>query len=378
MTARTAPTPPSPSGPAIYSIGADDSERIQLWRLWMTFFMPLRHVYSTATRINGADIDGMVEPAWLGFIQYIFTEIMPRFVPSAFALIAAVLLFRKPFKWGRNVVRKLRTLLLPLFLLTSFWIALYAVGPHIPGLGSLFAASNTRVADWTAEQWFAAYLGWTPSHQLPTLMYPLWFLRDLMLMNLIAPAIKWMIDRIPRLFLAVLAALLVLKTDSRFYFHTIHQVFIFFCLGYYVVKYDLHFSDLDRIHWKWIAGAYVLSIAGAYLFRAYTDDYSIVRGLSNLAAVVFFARIVSKVPASPRWRRRFLWLAEYNVAIFLFHERMLTFAKKLVLHVLPPALPTSLFTFYVLPVLIGAICVFIGWFLRRYQPRLYRLITGSR
>lgn len=378
MHAAVKQSPTHSNGAAAYSINPEESERIQIWRLWMTFFMPLRHVYSTAYRIGGSGTAALVEPGWLRFIQYIFTEIMPRFVPSAFALIAAVLLFRKPFHYGRNIVRKLKSLMLPLFLLTSFWIALYAVGPHIPGLGSLFSSSTARVADWTPSQWFAAYLGWTPEHQLPTLLYPLWFMRDLMLMNLIAPAIKWIINRIPRLFLLVLAAMLVWKTDSLFYFHTVHQVFIFFCLGYYVVKYDLHFSDLDKISWKWIAGLYVLSIAGAYLLRAYADDFSAVRGIPNLMGVLFFAKFMSRLPASDRWRRRFLWLAQYNVAIFLFHERILTFAKKLTLRLLPAALPTSLFVFYVLPVLIGALCVFIGWFLHKYQPRFYKLITGSR
>lgn len=363
---------------AFYSINRDESERIQLWRLWMVFFMPLRHVYSTAFRAGGAGSASIVEPEWLQFIQYILTEIMPRFVPSAFALIAAVLLFRKPFDYGKNVVRKLKSLMLPLFLLTSFWVALYAIGPHIPGLGKLFSSETTRVADWSASQWFAAYLGWTPEHQIPTLLYPLWFLRDLMVMNLIAPAIKWVIDRIPRIFLGVLALLLIWKTESRFYFHTIHQIFIFFCLGYYVVKYDLHFSHLDRISWKWIGGLYVLSIAGAYLLRDYADAYSAVRGIPNLMGVLFFAKFMSKLPASPKWRRRFLWLAEYNVAIYLFHERILTFAKKLMLRVLPASLPSTLLLFYGLPVIICALCVGIGWFLRKYQPRVYGLFTGSR
>lgn len=378
MVAQAAPKPAKPSGTVYYAIDPNESERIQLWRLWMTFFMPLRHVYSTAFRAGGAGAAAYVEPDWLYFIQYILTEIMPRFVPSAFSLIAAVLLFRKPFDYGKNVVRKFRTLIMPLFLLTSFWIALYAVGPFIPGLGKLFSSETTRVADWSASQWFAAYLGWTPEHQLPTLLYPLWFMRDLMLMNLIAPAVKWIIDHIPRIFLGVLAVMLLLKTESLFYFHTIHQVFIFFCLGYYVVKYDLHFSDLDKISWKWIGGLYVLSIAGAYLLRDYVDVYSGIRGIPNLMGVLFFAKFMSKLPASPKWRRRFLWLAEYNVAIYLFHERMLTFAKKLMLRLLPASLPSSLLLFYGLPVVITAACVGVGWFLRKYQPRVYRLVTGSR
>lgn len=378
MTAMRASAQTAANAKPAYAISPDDSSRIQIWRLWMTFFMPLRHIYTSANRIGGADTAMLFEPEWLKFVQHILIEIMARFVPSAFALIAAVLLFRKPFTWRKNVARKFRSLMVPLFLLTTFWVALYAIGPHLPGIGSMFSSSTTRVADWTPRQWFAAYLGWTPEHHMPTLMYPLWFMRDLMLVNLFAPAIKWIIDRAPRLFLVVLAVLLVWKTESRFYFHAVHQIFIFFCLGYYVVKYDLHFSHLDRIPGLWIAGAYVLSIAGAYLLRDYADAYSAIRGIPNLIGVLFFARFMSKLPASPKWKKRFLWVAEYNVAIFLFHERMTTFIKKIALRILPASLPTTLVILYVLPVVITAICVAIGWFMRKYQRRFYNILTGSR
>lgn len=377
MNAQPVFTQPQTGSKPFYSISTEDSQRIQLWRLWMVFYMPLRHVYTTANRIGGASKAAFFEPEWLHFIQHILNEIMARFVPSAFALIAAVLLFRKPFKWSSNVKRKFKSLLLPLILLTGFWVVVYAVAPHIPGIGSLFSSEGSRVSEWTAKKWFATFFGWTKEDPLPNILYPLWFLRDLMLMNLIAPAIKWMIDRFPRLCLATLAVMLLWKTESRFYFHTVHQVFIFFCLGYYVVKYDLHFSDLDRIPGYLIAGGYILSIAGAYLLQDYADVYSGIRGIPNLMGVLFYARFVSRFPGSPRWRKPLLWLAEYNVAIFLFHERMLTFVKRLSLRLLPECLGTSLFMFYVIPIIISAVCVFIGWFLRKYQPRLYRLITGS-
>lgn len=362
----------------VYAISPEDSRRIQLWRLWMVFYMPLRHVYTSAHRLGGTGNALPFEPAWFQFIQHILLEIMARFVPSAFALIAAVLLFRKPFSYGKNVVRKFKSLLLPLILLTSFWIGLYAVGPYLPGIGKMFSSDTTRVLNWSAEQWFAAYFGWTEQHPLPTLLYPLWFLRDLMLMNLIAPAIKWIIDRIPRLFLLVLAFLLVYNTPSRFYFHTIHQVFIFFCLGYYVVKYDLHFADLDKIPAWLITLLYALAIAGAYILRDYADAYSAIRGIPNLLGVLFYARCASKFPRSERWQKPCLWLAEYNVAIFLFHERMITFAKRLAFRILPNCLGTTLLVFYGLPILISAVCVGIGWFLHKYQPRFYKLITGTR
>ena len=370
MTAQRGATP-------IYTISPEESTRINVWKLWLALLVLFAHASTDAVRIGGASTASLVIPGWLAFVDHILTTIIARCTTPAFSLISAVLLFRKPFVWRKNVARKFKSLMVPLFLLTSFWIVLYAVGPYIPGLRGLFSSETSRVVDWTPKQWFAAYLGWTKEHPMPTLLYPLWFLRDLMLMHLIAPAIKWVIDRIPRLFLCVLAVLLVIKTDSDFHFYAIHQIFIFFCLGYYVVKYNLHLSDLDRVPWQLITGLYLLAITGGYLSRAYYAEVSAVRGIPNFVGVLFFARCCTKIN-SEKWLRRILWLSEYAIAIYLFQERMLGFSKKLLLRILPASVPSTLVIFYVLPTIIAAICISIACFLRRYQPRFYSLITGSR
>ena len=377
MTARESTVNNSQGREAFYAISAEDSTRIKVWRLWLALLVLFAHASTNTVYVGGESIAALVVPNWLAFVDYILTTIIARCTTPAFSLISAVLLFRKPFVWRTNAARKFKSMIVPLFLLTSFWIALYAIGPYIPGLRSLFSSQSSRVVNWTPRQWFAAYLGWAQGHAMPTLLYPLWFLRDLMLMHLIAPAIKWVIDRIPRLFLCVLAVLLVIKTNSEFHYYTIHQIFIFFCLGYYVVKYDLHLSDLDRVPWAAIAGLYALTIAGGYLARGYFYEISAVRGIPNLVGVLFFARCTTKV-RSGKWLHMILWLSEYTIAIYLFQERMLGFSKKLLLRFLPTSIPTTLAIYYILPSVLAALCVFIAWFLRRYQPRLYSLITGSR
>ena len=376
MSALTGAAKGNRSGAPIYGISAEDSTRIQIWRLWMVLMMPLNHVHHELSRMNGRLLTA-ANPAWFEYLNFFFYHVLTRAVPPAFAVVSAVLLYRKPFDWRKNAVRKFKSLMMPLILLTSFWIVLYAVGPHIPGIGSLFSASSARIADWTPLDWFAAYFGWTSKHQMPTLLYPLWFMRDLMLMNLLAPAIKWIIDRLPRLCLCVLAVMLLWPTGNDFYLHTVHQVFIFFCLGYYVVKYDLHFSHLDNLPRLLIPALYVLTVAATCLAsRVFGVDIREIRGAHNLIGVLFMARCLTRVPDG-KWKRLLLWLADYNIAIYLFHERMLTFAKKLLIRLLPGTFAASAIYFYVFPFAMAAICVFIGWFLRKYQPRLYGFITGS-
>lgn len=339
----------------------------------MCLMMPLNHAYFTNNRVGETIFADVMMPAWLESLQYVLCKIITACIPSAFALIAGVLLFRKPFVWRENVVRKARTLLLPLLLISSAWIALYAVGPDIPGLGRLFSSESVRVADWTPREWFAAYFGWTQEHEMPTIIYPLWFLRDLMLMNLIAPTIRRAVDRAPGMFLFVLTALLVWQSDHFIFHFTIHQVFIFFSLGCYVVRYNLRLSDLDRIPKGKLAALYALLVAVSFLQRGQYQG----RGLTNLLGVLVLARFCSQVP-NGKWGKRLLWLSQYGIAIYFFHERFLTFFKKIALRMLPTALPTTLFVYYALPMLVAALCVLMAWLMRRLTPRVYALLTGSR
>ena len=212
---------------------------------------------------------------------------------------------------------------------------------------------------------------------MPTILYPLWFLRDLMLMNLLAPAIKWCVDRFPRLYLGALAALLVCNARGPNFIHTVQMIFIFFSLGYYVVKYDLRFSDLDRIPLSWIAALYALVILIAHLLRAHYAEWGAVRGIPTLLGVLFFARL-SAWRSRGKWRERVLRLSRYSIAVFLFHERTLIILRKLALRLLPPSLPTTLFLFYGLPALTIALCVLFARFMRHRLPRAYSLLTGGR
>lgn len=246
----------------------------------------------------------------------------------------------------------------------------------MPGLGGLFSDGIARVWEWMPRDWFAAYLGWTPERMKP-LIYPLWFLRDLMLMNLLAPLIRRAVERFPGAFLCVLAALLTWETDDAFFRCTVQEVFVFFCLGCYAARYDLHFSDLDRVPRGCAAALYLLAALCACLQREHYATSGALRALSNLAGVLFFGRCCTRVPEG-KWRARLLRLSEYGIAIYFFHERLLGFMKKLALRLLPVCLPTTLAIFYLLPMLNVALCVLAAWLLRRFLPRTYRLLTGGR
>ena len=362
-----------------YALSGDESERIRIWKLWLCLMIPLNHSFVQAIRTGGKVVYPVIPP-WLMHLESILCGFITTCVPPCFALISAVLLFRKPFDWGKNAAHKCRTLLVPLFLLTTIWIALYVAGSRLPFIGPLFAAKHS-VASWTPRQWFTAYLGWQRDQWAPAILYPLWFLRDLMLMNLLAPVVKWCIDRFPRLYLGVLAALLVCNVRDSNFAHTVQMVFIFFSLGYYVVKYDLRFSDLDRIPLAWIAAAYALAILIAHLLRAHYAEWGAVRGIPTLLGVLFFARLSAWRPRG-KWRERVLWLSQYGIAVYLFHERALIIMRKLMMRLLPPAQQTTLamtlFLFYGLPAINIALCVLLALLLRKFLPRTYALLTGGR
>lgn len=65
INAKAAPRGFVRAGEANYVIGAEDSARIQIWKLWLCLMMPLCHVYSgTGLRVGGAAVAKLALPGW--------------------------------------------------------------------------------------------------------------------------------------------------------------------------------------------------------------------------------------------------------------------------------------------------------------------------
>ena len=259
------------------------------------------------------------------------------------------------------MAKKCRSLAVPYLLLNTLWILFYIVCQAIPATAVFF--SQERILDWRLDDWLDAYLGFRSGEPM---VYHLWFLRDLFVMNLIAPMIGWATKKFPTASAALVLALYLLRARTRYFGITVEAI-CFFTLGACLVSWDVH---LDSIKKKWpLAIAYALLVPAALL-----TDAPVVKKLCILLGVGFWL-----VCATDFVPGRFLqWLMPFSLDIYLFHQMTMTIFFKLVNRLVSPTPAAQLMEYLGMPFVMFAFCVALAVFLRTYLPKTYCVLTGNR
>ncbi len=354
----------------LYHIEKEESEKIQFLKLVFCIMVVFIHSYTTEVGLAGTVVT-VNDSAWLEAVKYITSQIIARCAVPGFFLISAVLLYRKVFTWRENIKRKIQSLLVPYILLNTFWIAFFYVVSNIRILNIFFTNKLYRVSQWGIMEWTNAYLGMSGC----PILYPLWFLRDLFVLNILAKAIKLVIDKFPKMWLGLIAAALIFNIESRMFFLST-EALAFFSLGYYIVKYDLHFKDLEKIPAVVVAFIYIGLVTANYLTRT-MQVHMVFCALSNGVGIVFWA-VISSFFVDRSYKSKLFWAAKYNFSMYLFHEFVLTMLKKIWFKIFLSNRIMLEMAYFLLPLCILLFCLVLSSFLEKLMPKFYSILTGDR
>lgn len=343
-----------------YVISPRASQRLDLAKLWFAFLVVFIHASQDGVNMAGGSVV-FETPGWLELLKKLCSDTIPRCAVPGFFLIAGVLLFRKPFGWKENMRKKCRSLAVPYLLLNTLWILFYMVCQAVPATAAFF--SKERILDWSFGDWVEAYLGLRTGEPM---VYHLWFLRDLFVMNLIAPVIGRLVKKIPAVTAAFVLGLFLFCAKTRYFGITIEAI-CFFTLGACLVQWDVHLESVRR-QWPLIL-CYLLLVPAALL-----TGIPVVKKLCVLAGVAFW--LVCATDFSPG---RFLkWLMPFSLDIYLFHQMTMVIFFKLANKLLPPTPAVQLMEYLGMPFVMYAFCIGLSCFLKRFLPGCYGLLTGNR
>lgn len=105
-------------------------------------------------------------------------------------------------------------------------------------------SESPNYAQFSVLQWISAYTGSAATNYKPALTL-LCYVRDLFILNIFALDIKKLVDRYP----VAVAALTI-----AYWFMSFPSIFLqrysvcFFIIGYFIVKFDVHLSEIDRMN----------------------------------------------------------------------------------------------------------------------------------
>lgn len=329
------------------------------------------HMYSidAINFSDGAVVNAIPIP--LSYLKYLVSQIIARSSLPIFFLISGFLLYKKPFSWKKNIRTKTITLLIPYLFWNAAWLLFFFVAQNIELTAPYFI--NKVLQNYTVKEWINAFI---PFIDFPFL-YPLWFLFNLYLLNLLAPVIKWLIDKLPVMTLFAFAVLWINEVEIL----TLRPMALFFfSFGYYVVKYNLRIEAIDSIKWTDIGLCYLLGIAIELLALEPPFKYTFnIFNMFNVAiGAVVFVKLTGLIITNESATRIALRMSAYSFFIYVFHEYTLTIVNKLFMRFIPQTSVILFAEYFLIPIAVTCFCIVVAIVLKRMMPSFYNLITGAR
>lgn len=303
-------------------------------------------------------------PRYLEICKDVITNGICAIAVPGFFFISGFLLFSKEFTWIGNMKKKARSIVLPYFMINSFWILFFKIMQSIELTAPYFAGEAYQIIG--AKGIFRAYCAAIP------LYYPFWFLRDLFLVNVFAKLILITIDKFPRLSILIIIALYLnlvkiplLVSNSSFYM---------FAIGYYVIKYRDRVKKLEDINILYVGIVFLGFTICKLNFGGYASLFALFYALSGILFYYLLAGYILKSKASSK----ILWCSQFTFFIFAFQEFYEAMAKKVIMMIIPQYGCVQMLEYFILPIIISGFCIVVGAIMKKRVPTLYRLLCGSR
>lgn len=354
-------------------ISSEESERINILKVWLTVMIVFIH--SADSNINfGAGTLYMYNPPWLVVLKYTVSEVLSRVAVPMFFFISAYFLFKKDFSWTKNIVKKVKSLLVPYLIMNSLWVLIYFVAQSVPALSPFFSNPDNLVASWSLKDWFEHYFG-SRANYAP-LLYPLWFVRNLFILNILAPLFKWFVQKTRYFSVAVFVIMWLTLESTHIFFLDIQSV-CFFGIGCFFALEKISISESDRYKVP-AAVLYICLVTASVLLRPQNGFFKMFICRLCFLTGMFFWYIFTTRIKSDRAKKVLLFVARYSFCIYLFHEMNLSILRKILVRFLPHTGFFAAVLYLGMPVVIISLCLLISRFLDRFIPRLYRVLSGGR
>ncbi|MCF2593600.1 acyltransferase family protein [Bacteroides caecigallinarum] len=276
--------------------------------------------------------------------------------------------------YSQKLKKRSRTLLIPYLFWNLVVVLLYYLTQTF--LSGLTSGENLLIKEYTWINWLKVFWDGNKIGGDMPINYPLWFVRDLMVVIVISPIVYFCVKHLKIIFVITLGLLWILGIWFTLPGFSITALF-FFSYGAY---YTINKKNFIRIHNSFPLYSFVLYIIIAicdlltrqYDWHKYVHSIGILVGLS--AIVSFVAYGIAKQKLHPNH-----FLSNSSFFIYVYHGMPLAFLIKFSVKVLQPQTDAGLIMLYLvcplITILLG-LCIYSV--LIKYLPKFTAIITGGR
>lgn len=319
------------------------------------------------------------------FFEYFIANGILRFrIPLLFMISGYLYATYDHRPYLQQVQKRFQTLIIPFLLWSALGLALTFLLQQFHYTAEVVYRSQLdQLGDnrpYTEIGWLGILKRWIAA----PIAYQLWFIVALFVYNLIYPAIKWMVIKIPYIWLP----LTFLLFFSLFQFIYVDgRGLFFFSLGIWIQKKN--FSIEKQPEWLSTVLAFIIFIGLTVIktfmaFELEPNKYS-----SGLTLVIFYQlSILSGILAMwfgfdkvIRWAMRKRWFVQassFSFFLYGIHVPLLPYVMNMALMELSFLPFYRLICYLLIPAAVVIACIVWGRFVRKFTPGLYRVLTGGR
>lgn len=283
-----------------------------------------------------------------------------------FFVISSYFLFSKERDWVKNIKNKTKTLLIPYLFWELFYVLFEMVG-HV-----LRPTIFENVLAWTITDWCRAIFGGFPILSSMPLYIPLWFVRNLFIINLLY-ALLCHIKKMPTAVIyAIAVAVWLLPIPIEL---LARETISFILIGIGLAK--------DNGLAKWLRSmkpGFIIPLCGiAFCGAAFCDLLwcgDAIYRMAVLVLVVGVYWICSKLTKREyicQWAETMI---PYSFPIYVLHGKILSILQNLTVAAFPQAGGGILLGYFLLPAVVVVVCILIAAFARRFTPKLFAFSMG--
>lgn len=302
------------------------------------------------------------------------------FVISGYLYFANVTNFNKE-AYITKTKRRGKTLLIPYLLWNlAGVITLIVLGTFNEGKVGFNSLSDFLSQFWCCNVWNENTVNFLGTHTplYAPIDWPLWYLRDLIVVSFLSPAIYWAVKKLKYFYFIILVPLYLLNVWTIIPGLGLSS-FIFFGLGVYLAIYKGSLNITENKCYKIfiLISAIFTAPTSAYLWLVQgvtTFNYSIytLATILLVAAMLIIGRMASV--GGLQVNRMFV---ESTFFVYAFHDftgiNPITLVKKIV-RVLQ--VESSILIYLLTPFIVYGISVVVYYIINRFMPRFTHLITG--
>lgn len=275
-----------------------------------------------------------------------------------------------------KLLRRVHSLLVPYVFWNLLTVALTFMAQTF--MGGMTSGMRKPVAGYSAADWLACF--WDVDGTEMPMCYPLWFVRNLMLLAVASPLLYVVLRRAGAVFTGVVGALWLTGVTgvSNFCPWSLEGLAFFSWGAYYGVRGRSFLASFGRLDLKAVAAAYLLMVAASAVLRLNgLDERCLLQRaaipLGLISAVCAAAGMVSAGRGAACIR-----LSSASFFVYAYHPMPALLVLKVWVMVLPVSDFTMTLGLFAVPVMLVAVGVALHAVSARLLPTFTAVITGGR